>query len=175
MISLIIKIVVAIVIWFLVYLYLKKRKEFNILKNSLDQRQKKTSETLSILKMQYEKFIQSKDERIEKLEKELEESKSKNKVLQSGESLLTSINEYKERDASSGKYKKGKLIYAVMKTLINTKAELSVKELAEMLGTSPACVRKSLNHLIETRDVKRQRYGKIYKYRLAEWVSIEYS
>lgn len=103
MISLIIKIVVAIVIWFLVYLYLEKRKEFNILKNSLDQRQKKTSETLAILKMHYEKFLQSKDERIEKLEKELEESKSKNKVLQSGESLLTSINEYKERDASSGK------------------------------------------------------------------------
>ena len=175
MISLIIKIVVAIVIWFLVYLYLKKRKEFNILKNSLDQRQKKTSETLAILKMHYEKFLQSKDERIEKLEKELEESKSKNKVLQSGESLLTSINEYKERDASNGKYKKGKLIYAVIKTLINTKAELSVKELSEKLGTSPACVRKSLKSLIETRDVKRKRYGKTYKYSLADWVSIEYS
>lgn len=175
MISLIIKIVVAIVIWFLVYLYLEKRKEFNILKNSLDQRQKKTSETLAILKMHYEKFLQSKDERIEKLEKELEESKSKNKVLQSGESLLTSINEYKERDASSGKYKKGKLIYAVMKTLINTKDEFSAKELAEKLGTSPACVRKSLKSLIETRDVKRKRYGKTYKYSLADWVSIEYS
>ena len=175
MISLIIQLVVAIVIWFLVCLYLEKRKEFNNLKNSLEERQSSYSETLSILKMQYEKFIQSKDERIEKLEKELEESKSKNKVLQSGESLLTSINESKERDASSGKYKKGKLIYAVMKTLINAKEELSVKELAEKLGTSTACVRKSLNHLIETRDVERKRYGKLYKYRLAEWVSIEYS
>jgi len=95
--------------------------------------------------------------------------------LQSGESLLSSINEYKKRDTPNEKYKKGKLIYAVIKTLINTKAELSAKELAEMLGTSTACARKSLNVLIETRDVERKRYGKLYKYRLAEWVSVEYS
>ena len=135
----------------------------------------------ALLRFEYENFANQTMvsemgiDKILKGEKELEESKSKNKVLQSGERLLTSINEYKERDASSGKYKKGKLIYAVMKTLINTKAELSAKELAEKLGTSTACVRKSLNHLIETRDVERKRYGKLYKYRLADWVSIEYS
>lgn len=94
MISLIMsKIVLALIISFpiVLALYLRKINKFNNLKNSLDQKQNDYSRSILILEERYSNLVQAKDKRIENLEKELEESKSKNKVLQSGESLLLSI------------------------------------------------------------------------------------